>query len=93
MEKIISPNYAYFTLLTDDKFLPGIIALHKTLISTKTTILLYIVISPTISPNVRNRLKSLLGASCIIEGIHIENPCKGHDTSWTNSEYIKLNLW
>lgn len=90
-ESIPHASRAYVSLITSDSFFPGIFVLGKTLKATGTDIPFYVIVGPKVSQATVNRLKCM--CSGVIYGSHIANPYDGPNQSWTDSEFIKLNIW
>jgi hypothetical protein len=65
--------------------------LVKSLQATGTQYPLFVLTGPEVSPTVISRLKSL--CTGVIPGALIQNNYEGHEASWTNSEFLKLNIW
>jgi len=81
----------FVTMLSNDGFFAGFQVLSKSLQATGTQHPLFVLTGPAVSTTVMSRLKAL--CSGIISGDRIQNSHEGHDASWTNSEYLKLNIW
>ena len=79
------------TLLTSDSFFPGVTVLCKTLSATGTEVPFYVIVGPNLSQATVTRLKSM--CSGVIIGKDIVNPYDGPEQSWTNSQFLKLNIW
>ncbi len=88
---VITMQYAYFTMLTNDNFLPGLVALSKSIRLTKTQYPLGVIVSENVTRSTIARLKHLCDITII--GRNIKNPFRGHNASWFNSEFFKLNIW
>jgi inositol phosphorylceramide glucuronosyltransferase 1 len=91
LESIPHSSRAYVSLITSDSFFPGIFVLGKTLLATGTDIPFYIIVGPNVTQSTITRLNSM--CSGVIYGSQIANPYNGPKQSWTDSEFIKLNIW
>lgn len=82
---------ACISLITNDSFLPGIIALSKS-IRTHSKYAFHIMVTNDVSESTLTRLRSLCDEVITVDAI--SNPYDQHqDVSWTSSALTKLNIW
>ena len=65
--------------------------MSKSLQATGTLYPLFVLTGPEVSKTVLSRLTPLCAG--IIPGAMIQNTHEGHTASWTQSAYLKLNIW
>ena len=65
--------------------------LSKSLQATGTQYPFFVMTGPGVSKTVMSRLKTV--STGVIPVTSIENTNDGHEASWRNSEFLKLNIW
>ena len=53
-----APKWAYVHLLTDARYLPGVLVLHKSHLDTKSRHLFVVMVTPNVGPSIRAILRS-----------------------------------
>ena len=81
---------AFVTLITDDSYLPGVVALSKSLRATATKYPLHILTTCAVS---RASIFHLRRLGTVSEVPEISSPFSCPDACWASSALTKLNIW
>lgn len=90
LESYSDGRAAIVTLITDDSYLPGVVALSKSLRAAATKYPLHILTTSAVS---RASLFHLRRLGRVSEVPEISSPFSCPDACWANSALTKLNIW
>ena len=85
---------AYISMVTNDSYFSGVVALQKSILRAKCEFPLYIMVGPHVSEAIRLRIGTICAGTISVPEIMRRSKSSIDATGpWDQSEYTKLNLW